>query len=140
MNKLRQFHCSLKSVSALCKPQVLSSAGVRFSCGEGKAIMKGVVVGLYQKEGDKDPKLTPAGQKIDQRVQGKLMKVICETKLDGRLGRGKVFHNIDTEFAAVAVVGVGLDGPTGRTRSRSRTMSGLPFAGPSWPSGGVFGV
>ncbi|XP_043642998.1 cytosol aminopeptidase [Drosophila teissieri] len=111
MNKIRQFHCSLKSACVLCRPHVLSSVGgVRFSCGDGKTMAKGVVVGLYQKEGDKDPKLTPAGQKIDQRVQGKLMKVICETKLDGRLGRGKVFHNIDNEFAAVAVVGVGLEG------------------------------
>ncbi|EDW47762.1 GM20256 [Drosophila sechellia] len=110
MNNLRQIHCSLRNACVLCKPHVLSSVGVRFSCGDGKTMARGVVVGLYQKEGDKDPKLTPAGHKIDQRVQGKLMKAICETKLDGRLGRGKVFHNIDAEFAAVAVVGVGLEG------------------------------
>ena len=30
--------------------------------------------------------------------------------MSGKLGRGKVFNNIDTEFRSVAVVGVGREG------------------------------
>jgi len=56
------------------------------------------VIGVYQKEGDNEPKLTPAGEKVDHRLQGKLQELICETKITGRLGRGKVFNNIDPEF------------------------------------------
>ncbi|XP_017106726.1 cytosol aminopeptidase [Drosophila bipectinata] len=112
MKSVRQFQCFLKTMRVLCRPLNLGKIGVRFTsgCGEKSANAKGVVVGLYQKEGDKDPKLTPAGQKIDNRNDGKLMKLICETKLDGRVGRGKVFSNIDSDFASVAVVGVGLEG------------------------------
>jgi len=68
------------------------------------------VIGVYQKEGDNEPKLTPAGEKVDHRLQGKLQELICETKITGRLGRGKVFNNIDPEFRSLAVVGVGLEG------------------------------
>ncbi|EDW79742.1 uncharacterized protein Dwil_GK17945 [Drosophila willistoni] len=82
----------------------------RNACSDGTVNSKGLVLGLYQKEGEKDPRLTPAGLKFDDRLNGKLKQLICETKLDGRLGRGKVFHNIDPEFSAVAIVGVGLEG------------------------------
>ncbi|XP_068145818.1 cytosol aminopeptidase [Drosophila tropicalis] len=82
----------------------------RNACGDGSAISKGLVLGLYQKEGEKDAKLTPAGLKFDDRLNGKLKQLICETNLDGKLGRGKVFYNIDPEFSAVAIVGVGLEG------------------------------
>lgn len=34
----------------------------------------------------------------------------CRTNLSGRLGRGKVFNNIDQEFRSIAVVGVGREG------------------------------
>ncbi|KAH8380880.1 hypothetical protein KR200_007575, partial [Drosophila serrata] len=83
---------------------------IRNSCTGENAPAKGVVVGLYQKEGDNDPKLTPSGQRIDDRLKGKLARLICESKITGHLGYGKVFNNIDQEFKSLAVVGVGLEG------------------------------
>lgn len=41
-------------------------------------LKKGLVVGVYQKEGDKDPKLTTSGEKFDDRVQGKISELIKE--------------------------------------------------------------
>ncbi|XP_034652704.1 cytosol aminopeptidase [Drosophila subobscura] len=108
MKKVKQLPlrgmCSLYARSAL-------RVGVRHSCGDVKANTKGVVVGLYLKEeAGKEPKLTPTGQKVDGRVNGKLAELICETKLDGRLGRGRIFNSIDPEFSSVAVVGLGVEG------------------------------
>ncbi|KAH8379607.1 hypothetical protein KR009_006041, partial [Drosophila setifemur] len=104
MNKLRNF--TLKTVVQRRLPHVNS---VRFSCGESRS-GRGLVVGLYQKEGDKDPKLTPSGEKINDRLQGKLTELICETKMTGHLGKGKIFNNVDNEFRSLAIVGVGLEG------------------------------
>ncbi|XP_053950871.1 cytosol aminopeptidase-like [Anastrepha ludens] len=73
-------------------------------------VTKGLVVGLYQKEGEKEPKLTSSGEKFDDRVQGKVSELIKETNLSGTLGKGKVFNNIDQEFRSIAVVGVGREG------------------------------
>lgn len=83
---------------------------IRFSCSGKEQRAKGLVLGIYQKEGVKDAKLTHSAEKFNDRINGKLMDLICETKIDGRLGRGKVFNNIDQEFTSVAVVGVGLEG------------------------------
>lgn len=73
-------------------------------------VSKGLVIGIYQKEGDKDPKLTTSGEKFDDRVQGKISELIRETKLSGKLGRGKVFNNVDQEYRSVAVIGLGREG------------------------------
>ncbi|TDG51134.1 hypothetical protein AWZ03_002497 [Drosophila navojoa] len=84
---------------------------LRFACdGAGGGGGKGLVVGIYLKEGDKEPKFTPSGEKFNDRTNGKLRQLVCETKVDGRLGRGRVFNNIDNDFTSVAVVGVGLEG------------------------------
>ncbi|XP_017018345.1 cytosol aminopeptidase [Drosophila kikkawai] len=106
MNKLRNTSL-LKSVVQSRLPTVKS---IRHACEGDTSSVKGLVLGLYQKEGDNDPKLTPTGQKIDDKLKGKLANLICETKLSGHLGRGKIFNNIDPEFRSVAVVGVGLEG------------------------------
>ncbi|EDW40983.1 cytosol aminopeptidase [Drosophila sechellia] len=93
-------------------PQIGSVRHVTAGCGAGDAVKggKGIVLGLYEKESGKGPRLTPAGEKFDDRVQGKLSELVCETKLTGRLGRGKVFNNVDSEFRSICVVGVGLEG------------------------------
>ncbi|XP_033253049.1 cytosol aminopeptidase-like [Drosophila miranda] len=74
------------------------------------SVIKGVVVGVYAKEVDRQPKMTPSGEKFDDRVQGKITDLIRETGLSGQLGKGRVFMNVDAEFRAVAVVGVGQEG------------------------------
>ncbi|XP_002138166.2 cytosol aminopeptidase-like [Drosophila pseudoobscura] len=74
------------------------------------SVIKGVVVGVYAKEGDRQPKMTSSGEKFDDRVQGKISDLIRETGIKGQLGKGRVFMNVDAEFRAVAVVGVGQEG------------------------------
>ncbi|XP_033251120.1 cytosol aminopeptidase-like [Drosophila miranda] len=68
------------------------------------SVIKGVVVGVYAKKGDRQPKMTPSGEKFDDRVQGKITDLIRETGLSGP------WMNVDAEFRAVAVVGVGQEG------------------------------
>ncbi|XP_017106957.2 cytosol aminopeptidase [Drosophila bipectinata] len=85
------------------------SRGLADKC-EGKSVIKGVVVGVYAKEGDKDPKMTSSGEKFDDRTSGKISELIRETGLKGELAKGKVFMNVDSEFRAVAVVGLGQEG------------------------------
>ncbi|KAL7738085.1 hypothetical protein ACLKA6_006436 [Drosophila palustris] len=85
---------------------------VRFACGAEASAGggKGLVLGIYMKEGDKDPKFTSSAEKINDRIGGKLRQLVCETQIDGRLGRGRVFNNVDPDFSSVAVVGVGIEG------------------------------
>uniref|UniRef100_A0A1B0AIZ5 Cytosol aminopeptidase n=1 Tax=Glossina pallidipes TaxID=7398 RepID=A0A1B0AIZ5_GLOPL len=73
-------------------------------------IKKGLILGVYQKEGEKDPKLTPSGEKFDDRVQGKVSELVKECNITGALGKGKVFNNIDQEYRSIAVIGVGREG------------------------------
>ncbi|ALC43790.1 S-Lap4 [Drosophila busckii] len=96
---------------ALRRLVAVNRNGIRHACGGGEARGgKGLVVGVYLKEGDKDPKLTSAGEKLNDRLGGKLVELICETKIVGKLGRGKVFNNIDPDFRSIAIVGVGMEG------------------------------
>ncbi|XP_064538195.1 cytosol aminopeptidase [Drosophila montana] len=77
---------------------------------DDSAVVKGVVVGVYTKEGDREPKLTSSGEKFDDRAQGKISELVRETNMKGDLGKGLVFMNVDPEFSAVAVVGLGQEG------------------------------
>ncbi|EDV55747.1 cytosol aminopeptidase [Drosophila erecta] len=72
--------------------------------------LQGVVVGLYAKDGDKGLKLSPGGEKFDDRVGGKITELIKESGLNGELGVGRLYQNIDKEYWAVAVVGLGKEG------------------------------
>ncbi|ALC41017.1 S-Lap7 [Drosophila busckii] len=96
--------------SALCLRRVAQKLIRRYSCNEGASSGKGLVLGIYQQEGDKEPKFTTAAEKFNDRLGGKLRQLVCETQIDGRLGLGRVFNNIDPEFSGVAVVGVGIEG------------------------------
>ncbi|XP_055908464.1 cytosol aminopeptidase-like [Eupeodes corollae] len=85
----------------------------RYSSQQGevsKCPVKGLVLGLYEKEGDKPPKLTSIGEKFDDRTHGKIHSLIQETNINGVLGKGKVFQNVDPEFHSVAIIGLGPEG------------------------------
>ncbi|KAH8308839.1 cytosol aminopeptidase [Drosophila kikkawai] len=84
---------------------------VRYKCEEGSSrAMQGVVIGLYAKEGDKNPKLSSGGEKFDDRTSGKVMELIKESGLSGELGVGRLYQNVDKEYCCVAVVGLGKEG------------------------------
>ncbi|XP_030385556.1 cytosol aminopeptidase [Scaptodrosophila lebanonensis] len=106
-----QAGCLQKSMRGLLafKRTVMFKPSVRHiqTC---KADVKGVVIGLYLKEGEKAPKLSTAGEKFDDRVQGKISTLVRESGLTGKVGKGRVFANLDEEFHFVAVVGLGKEG------------------------------
>lgn len=92
------------------KAALVANQKVRYYSDDEKCVIKGVVVGVYAKEGDKEPKLTSSGEKFDDRAQGKISELVRETAMKGDLGKGLVFMNVDAEFSAVAVVGLGQEG------------------------------
>ncbi|XP_037958886.1 cytosol aminopeptidase-like [Teleopsis dalmanni] len=70
-------------------------------------IIKGLVLGVYEGEGDAEPKLSATAEKFNDRVNGKIMDLIRAWNITGAVGKGKVFNNIDPEFRSIALVGVG---------------------------------
>jgi cytosol aminopeptidase len=55
-------------------------------------------------------RLTTKGEAFDNKLNGKLMGMIKAAKLDGRIGKSKVFNDFHEEYESVAVVGLGRDG------------------------------
>lgn len=91
---------STKSLQKICELNDRDIGGARH--------FKGLILGVYEKNTLTDtPKITPAGQLFDQKVDGKLSKLIQEMNISGKIGSGKVLHDIDTDFDAIAVVGLG---------------------------------
>lgn len=71
-------------------------------------LTKGLVLGIYEKNLPTDePILTSAAERFDHRCQGNLIKLIQENSLTGKIGKGKIFNNLDAEFNSVAVIGLG---------------------------------
>lgn len=70
---------------------------------------KGLVLGIYTNPDDMYDvgKLTPTGERYDAMVCHRLYDLIRYTGPPPTLGQVRVFYNIDDEFAAVAVVGIG---------------------------------
>nr|NP_001097338.1 loopin-1, isoform C [Drosophila melanogaster]NP_611134.1 loopin-1, isoform A [Drosophila melanogaster]AAF57988.1 loopin-1, isoform A [Drosophila melanogaster]AAL28232.1 GH12543p [Drosophila melanogaster]ABV53819.1 loopin-1, isoform C [Drosophila melanogaster]ACU00259.1 AT30376p [Drosophila melanogaster] len=71
---------------------------------------KGVVVGVYTKDGDKPSKTTANAVTLDDALGGKLLTLIRERGMDGTPGKGLLFSGFEGEYQAVAVVGVGKQG------------------------------
>ncbi|XP_034478465.1 cytosol aminopeptidase [Drosophila innubila] len=107
-----QATCYGKSALNLLRmKRVLSvSSGARYMQVRTKCDMNGIVIGLYLKEGEKDPQMTSNGEKFDDRVSGKITQLVRETGMTGKLGKGRMFSNVDEEFSSVAVVGLGQEG------------------------------
>uniref|UniRef100_A0A1A9WC21 Cytosol aminopeptidase n=1 Tax=Glossina brevipalpis TaxID=37001 RepID=A0A1A9WC21_9MUSC len=111
MASLRMTNLLARSLLRYGKVQQISRIQTRlFASADDPRVTKGLVIGVYQKEGDKDPKLTPSGEKFDDRVQGKVTELVKECNITGVLGKGKVFNNIDQEYRSIAVIGLGREG------------------------------
>lgn len=83
----------------------------RFICSDDThRFAKGLIIGLYEKEDDRGIKLTESGEKFNKKVDGSLMGLIKESGLTGKLGTGTVYTNVEPEYRAVAVVGLGREG------------------------------
>lgn len=72
-------------------------------------VKKGLVLGVYSDpELDKHPgKLTPAGQRYNRLVCNRLFDLMKISGQPPGLGEVRIFYNLEIEFAAVAVVGLG---------------------------------
>lgn len=68
---------------------------------------KGVVVGIYQREGDKPMKSSENAVAFDDSLGGKLMGLVRDRGMDGRPGKGLMFNGLEGEYQTVAVVGMG---------------------------------
>ncbi|KAH8269533.1 hypothetical protein KR018_007388 [Drosophila ironensis] len=68
---------------------------------------RGVVVGVYEKDGDKPNRLTGGATALDDDFGGKLTTLIRERGMKGKAGKGLLFSGFDGEYQTVAVVGVG---------------------------------
>ncbi|XP_033251126.1 cytosol aminopeptidase-like [Drosophila miranda] len=110
MKSVRLMHALCRSVQHTFLARRRDVEQRRHYAEKCDSVIKGVVVGVYAKEGDRQPKMTPSGEKFDDRVQGKITDLIREMGLSGQLGKGRVFMNVDAEFRAVAVVSVGQEG------------------------------
>lgn len=74
-------------------------------------LKKGIVLGLYEQESKCDPlRFTSRGEIFDNRLEGKLMEVVQQTGITGKIGQARVFNGIDKEFGSVCVVGLGKEG------------------------------
>lgn len=74
-------------------------------CGRN---VKGLVVGIYEPEIPTDgPKLTIYGERFDEKLNGKIMKMVQKADMCGQLYERKIFSNMHDEFRSVAVVGLG---------------------------------
>ncbi|XP_014257114.1 cytosol aminopeptidase-like [Cimex lectularius] len=76
-------------------------------CGEGNT-KKGLVLGVYEGCKAGEYKFTPTGSKFDEEVGGKVSELVKGT--DMSVGKTRVFHNLGSEFYAVALAGLGQEG------------------------------
>lgn len=75
-------------------------------CGDNRR--KGLVVGVYEYEDKMNPgKLTQTGQKYNRLCKGKLMNLLKLISPPPHKGEVRLFYNLEPEFVAVAVVGLG---------------------------------
>jgi aminopeptidase len=66
----------------------------------------GLVLGIYEKTIE-PPKLTASARSFDQQTNGGLIKLIKDFNLCGSSGTVKLFHNFETDYGAIALVGLG---------------------------------
>ncbi|XP_049819458.1 cytosol aminopeptidase-like [Aethina tumida] len=72
-------------------------------------LFKGLVLGIYTNPDDHldAGKLTPTGERYDDLVCQRLTELIKFSGLPPKYGESRTFYNIDEEFSAVTVVGLG---------------------------------
>lgn len=76
-------------------------------CGEYKR--KGLVVGVYEELPDPQHpgKLTESGYKYDGMAKGRVLDILKEIAPPPRIGEARIMYDLEDEFTAVAVVGLG---------------------------------
>lgn len=91
-------------------PNNRSASNHTLSGNEGCRHVKGLVVGLYEPEiPTEPPKLSISGERLDEKLNGKIMAMIQRADMCGKSHECKIFSNIHDEYGSVAVVGLGLE-------------------------------
>ncbi|KAH8299614.1 hypothetical protein KR044_003524 [Drosophila immigrans] len=111
MSSYRDFRVVKMARGLLSYRRRLHAVGLRVRAFSSKCDNpKGVVVGVYQKDGDKPIRSSENAVLLDDAVGGKIMSLIRERGMDGRPGKGLLFNGLEGEYSTVAVVGMGVAG------------------------------
>lgn len=73
-------------------------------------VNRGLILGLYEQEQNDAPVMTAAAEKYNEKLSGKLMEMIKEFGMDGKLGTEKIINNVDNMYQAISIVGLGKEG------------------------------
>lgn len=71
---------------------------------------KGLVLGVYEGDSDKDVSLTKAAEDFNNSKSNQLLKLIEVSGLAEKKGKSRVFYGLDEEYSSVAVVSLGKRG------------------------------
>lgn len=74
-------------------------------CSAPEDVKRGLVLGVYNH--DDELIFTPAAEKFNERLGGKLMDLVKEAGPEVRKGNARIFNNIEQDFWSIAVVGLG---------------------------------
>ncbi|XP_028391159.1 cytosol aminopeptidase-like [Dendronephthya gigantea] len=68
----------------------------------------GLIVGVYENENDNsEVDLTQVGKAVDERTKGKLSQNLAIGQKKFKVGKSRLFYNIDEEFPVIAAVNIG---------------------------------
>ncbi|KAK9711693.1 Cytosol aminopeptidase family, catalytic domain [Popillia japonica] len=68
---------------------------------------KGLILGVHYNEDNNEPTFTPAAQRYNDKLNGRLFDLVKAASSDIRRGGARIFNNIDPDYWSVAVVGLG---------------------------------
>lgn len=76
-------------------------------CGENKKV--GLIVGIYEYPEEEKfiGKLTPSGEKYNRQCKNRIKDILRKIYPPPSMGEVRLFYDLDPEFTAVAVVGLG---------------------------------
>lgn len=69
--------------------------------------LKGVVLGIYETELKDEPKLTKSTKKFNEQHNGRLLEMIKESGMTGRLNETRLFTNLHPDYHLICVTGLG---------------------------------
>lgn len=90
---------------------------------------RGLILGVYEKPSPAGkPKLSAGARLFDQKINGNLAKVIDDFNITGELNKGRVIHNLDADFDAVAIVGIGPEKPNNDKTNVDQVLENVRIA------------
>lgn len=69
--------------------------------------LKGLVLGIYETQLKDEPKLTRSSKKFNEQHSGRLLEMIKESGMTGRLNETRLFTHLHPDYHVVCVTGLG---------------------------------